>query len=169
MQVIATAVTNFDIHDISRTACTYGVRNYYLIHPLEVQAAIIKKVTDYWQTGYGSVYNPDRNEALKIVRYQPSIESAIRDIEQQEGVAPLTVTTDARIYPNTVKFSFMRKLLMTGDRPIFLLLGTGFGLDNETMKKFDYILEPIWGPTEYNHLCVRSAAAIMLDRLRGMQ
>ena len=36
MQVIATAVTNFDIHDISRTARTYDVKKYFLIHPLEV-------------------------------------------------------------------------------------------------------------------------------------
>ena len=35
MQVIATAVTNFDIHDISRTARTYDVKKYFLIHPLE--------------------------------------------------------------------------------------------------------------------------------------
>lgn len=30
MQVIATAVTNFDIHDISRTARTYDVKKYFL-------------------------------------------------------------------------------------------------------------------------------------------
>jgi hypothetical protein len=35
------------------------------------------------------------------------------------------------------------------------------------MKKFDYILEPVYGPGEYNHLSVRSAVAIILDRLAG--
>lgn len=30
MQVIATAVTNFDIHDISRTARTYDVKNIFV-------------------------------------------------------------------------------------------------------------------------------------------
>ena len=167
MQVIATAITNFDIHDIARTAITYDVKNYFLIHPLEVQAEMIKKITDYWQNGYGKVYNPDRNEALERVRYMPSIEEAINAIEKLEGKKPLTLTTDARTYPNTVKFSYIRDLLEKGDTPIFLLLGTGFGLEKETMASFDYILEPIYGVGPYNHLCVRSAAAIMLDRLRG--
>ena len=37
----------------------------------------------------------------------------------------------------------------------------------EMMKQFDYIVEPIYGAGSYNHLCVRSAAAIILDRLLG--
>jgi len=35
------------------------------------------------------------------------------------------------------------------------------------MKSTDYILEPIYGRGEYNHLSVRSAASIILDRLVG--
>ncbi len=165
MDVIATAVTNYDIHDIARTARTYDVERYYLIHPLQVQADIIQTVLDYWQKGYGREYNPDRNEALEHVSYQKDIAAAIKDIENITGKKPLTVTTDARTYPNTVSYPYMRKLLEEGDRPIFLLLGTGFGLEKTVMSSFDYILEPIWGPGDYNHLCVRSAAAIMLDRL----
>lgn len=165
MDVIATAVTNYDIHDIARTARTYDVEKYYLIHPLEVQADIIRTVLDYWQNGYGKEYNPDRNEALEHVAWQADIAAAIADIERQTGKKPITVTTDARTYPNTVSYQYVRELLETGDRPIFLLLGTGFGMEKDTMAGFDLILEPIWGPSEYNHLCVRSAAAIMLDRL----
>ena len=165
MDVIATAVTNYDIHDIARTARTYDVERYYLIHPLEVQAQMIKKIIDYWQHGYGKVYNPDRNEALEHVFYQESIASALADIEKLTGKKPLTVTTDARNYPNTVSYQYIRNILEAEEQPIFLLLGTGFGLEKDTMKAFDYILEPIWGPSGYNHLCVRSAAAIMLDRL----
>ena len=41
MQVIATAVTNFDIHDIARTARTYDVKKYFLIHPHNAQKEII--------------------------------------------------------------------------------------------------------------------------------
>ena len=169
MDVIATAVTNYDIHDIARTARTYDVEKYYIIHPLQVQAEIIKKITDYWQHGYGKIYNPDRNEALEHVVYEPSIAEALKNIEELTGKKPLTVTTDARVYPNTVSYKYVRGLLETGGKPIFLLLGTGFGLEQETMKSFDLILEPIWGPTDYNHLCVRSAAAIMLDRLASRQ
>lgn len=167
MQVIAGAVTNFDIHDIARTCRTYDVKTYYVVHPLEVQRDIIEKIISYWQEGYGKKYNPDRAEALSRVCWQPDIATVKADIEAKEGIAPLIVTTDARIYPNTVSWSFMRDQLHHGDKPILLLLGTGFGIEAETMKSFDYILEPIYGACDYNHLCVRSAAAIMLDRLAG--
>ncbi len=167
MHVIASAVTNFDIHDISRTCRTYDVRRYYIIHPLDVQRDIIKKIIGYWQDGYGRTYNPDRSNALDIVCWQADIEAAAKDIETQTGKRPYIVTTDARIYPNTVSYGFMRKQLKQGDRPILLLFGTGFGIEAETMSKFDYILEPIYGACDYNHLCVRSAAAIILDRLAG--
>lgn len=167
MQVIATAVTNFDIHDISRTARTYDVKKYFLIHPLEVQAEIIKRITDYWQNGYGKTYNPDRSNALQRVTYTASIASAIDAITKLEGQMPITITTDARTYPNTVTYGFARRLLKSGDRPILLLFGTGYGMEQETMNGFDYVLEPVYGPCDYNHLCVRSAAAIILDRLAG--
>lgn len=167
MDVIATAVTNFDIHDISRTARTYDIKKYYLIHPLEVQAEIIKSVTDYWQNGYGKKYNPDRNNALKITEYSENIEKTIKDIENIEGVKPIIITTDARTYPNTATYKKVRAMIKDDDRPILLLFGTGFGIEKEVMKSFDYILEPIYGAGNYNHLCVRSAVAIILDRLVG--
>ena len=166
MNIIAGAVTNFDIHDISRTCRTYDVKRYYIIHPLDVQKEIISKILNYWQDGYGKVYNPDRADALARVSWQKDIETAALDVEAQ-GKKPYIVTTDARIYPNTVSYTFMRKQLQKGDRPILLLFGTGFGIEAETMKSFDYILEPVYGPCDYNHLCVRSAAAIILDRLAG--
>ena len=165
MNVIAGAVTNFDIHDISRTCRTYNVQGYYIIHQLEVQKQIINKILSYWQEGYGKVYNPDRADALSRVLWQPDIASAVQTIVERTGKQPYVVTTDARIYPNTVSYSFMRKQLQEGDRPVLLLFGTGFGIEAETMAKFDYILEPVYGPCDYNHLCVRSAAAIILDRL----
>lgn len=167
MKVIATAVTNFDVHDISRTARTYDVKRYFLIHPLEAQATIIKKITDYWQKGYGKVYNPDRSEALARVEYIPSIEEAIEAIYKLEGTRPLTITTDARKYANTVTYPFVRNLLAEGSQPILLLFGTGFGIEQSVMNSFDYVLEPVYGSCDYNHLCVRSAAAIILDRIAG--
>lgn len=50
--------------------------------------------------------------------------------------------------------------------PLVLVLGTGWGLVEEILEKADVILEPIRGMGDYNHLSVRAAAAIMLDRLR---
>ena len=51
------------------------------------------------------------------------------------------------------------------DRPIYLIFGTGWGLTEEMVKSCDYILEPVWGRGDFNHLSVRSAASIILDRL----
>ncbi|MEG0797915.1 MAG: RNA methyltransferase [Acidaminococcaceae bacterium] len=167
MEVIATAVTNFDIHDIARTARTYDVKRYFLIHPLEVQAEIIKTITEYWQHGYGKTYNPDRNNALERVQYLPSIAEAIEAVTALEGQRPLTITTDARTYPNTVSYQAMRVKLQTEEQPLLVLFGTGFGIEQSVMNSFDYILEPIYGAGDYNHLCVRSAVAIILDRLAG--
>jgi hypothetical protein len=169
MKVVATAVTNFDIHDISRTARTYDVKRYFLIHPLDEQKKIITKITDYWQNGFGQVYNPDRSNALERVSYIPSIGNAIDEIEKIEGTKPITITTDARKYENTVSYGFVRNLLKEGSQPILLLFGTGFGIEKTVMGSFDYILEPIYGPCDYNHLCVRSAAAIIIDRIAGEQ
>jgi hypothetical protein len=52
---------------------------------------------------------------------------------------------------------------------LLLLFGTGWGLTNEMLAECDFVLEPIagLGKNSYNHLSVRSAAAIILDRLLG--
>ena len=154
MQVIATAVTNFDIHDIARTARTYDVKKYFLIHPHNAQKEIIQKIIGYWQHGFGRVYNPDRSEALDRVAYVADIAAAIDEVRKMTGKEPVTVTTDARVYPNTISYRKARGMLQNDDRPLLVLFGTGFGMEKETMAAFDYILEPVYGPSNYNHLCV---------------
>ena len=88
MQVIATAVTNFDIHDIARTARTYDVKKYFLIHPHNAQKEIIQKIIGYWQHGFGRVYNPDRSEALDRVAYVADIAAAIDEVRKMTGKEP---------------------------------------------------------------------------------
>ena len=139
MQVIATAVTNFDIHDIARTARTYDVKKYFLIHPHNAQKEIIQKIIGYWQHGFGRVYNPDRSEALDRVAYVADIAAAIEEVRKMTGKEPVTVTTDARVYPNTISYRKARDMLQNGDRPLLVLFGTGFGMEKETMADFDYI------------------------------
>lgn len=168
MEVISTSITNLDIHDIARTSCTYGICRYYVIHPLETQRSLIGDILDYWQNGYGAQYNSDRKTAFERVKLIPSLEDTLEDIRRETGQTPLTVTTDARVYPNTVGYQALREKFTDG-RPYLILFGTGWGIEKETMLKTDYVLEPIYGPGEYNHLSVRGAAAIILDRLLGEQ
>lgn len=165
--VITTAITNFDVHDIARTSRTYNIKRYFIIHPLENQVALVREMLDYWQNGYGSQYNPDRSEALGIVNIVSSIQQATEFISQQEGMAPVIVTTDARKFSNTVSYEYLRNAIKEEDKPCLLLFGTGWGIEKAVMEKFDYILEPIYGPADYNHLPVRAAVAIILDRLLG--
>lgn len=167
--VIATAITNFDIHDISRTSRTYDIKRFFIIHPYESQAAIARDILGYWRDGGGGSYNPDRKEALSVLEVAPDIEAVIRQIEEAEGAAPIVVTTDARQYPNTVSYTNLRGRIETGTQPCLLLFGTGWGMEKELMAKFDYILEPIYGRGDYNHLPVRAAVAIILDRLLGSE
>ncbi|HWQ62600.1 MAG TPA: RNA methyltransferase, partial [Negativicutes bacterium] len=168
-ETIATAVTNFDIHDIARAARTLGVRRYYIIHPHESQLALARDVLGYWQEGYGGEYNPDRQEALSIVKLAGEIGEVIADIDAGEGSRPLIVTTDARQYENTITYMALREKIANDRQPILLLFGTGYGITREEMARFDYILEPVYGRDGYNHLSVRGAVAIILDRLLGTE
>lgn len=167
MQTVATSITNLDLHDIARSSTTYGVKRYYVIHPAEAQRSLAKRIMGYWQEGYGAEYNPDRQAAFAHVRLAANLEEVRAEIKKEQGQLPLNVATDARKYANTVSYMDMRKKLETDQEPVLLLFGTGWGLLKEEVEQANYILEPIYGPTEYNHLSVRSAVAIILDRLRG--
>ena len=44
---------------------------------------------------------------------------------------------------------------------------SAWGLAPEVMSRVDGVLPPVGGADAYNHLAVRSAASIILDRLLG--
>lgn len=167
MDVVATAITNLDVHDIARSSCTYGLDGYFIVHPAVSQQEIVKEITSYWHDGYGAAYNPDRKTAIELVRVKATLESVIETITAEEGQAPLVVATDARLSEKTLAYLDLRRQIETQERPVLLLFGTGWGLAKTVMDQVDGILRPIFGPVEYNHLSVRSAVAIILDRLRG--
>ncbi|MDU4959935.1 MAG: RNA methyltransferase [Sporomusaceae bacterium] len=166
-EIVATAVTNFDIHDIARASRTYGVRRYFIIHPLDSQLELVDEVLGYWRQGYGAAYNPDRCDALSVVQTARSIAECTKLIEQEHGKSPYVVTTDARQFANSISYRALRAKLETQARPCLLLFGTGWGIERTVMEQFDYILEPVLGSGDYNHLSVRSAVSIILDRLAG--
>ncbi len=166
-RVVTTAITNMDIHDIARSACTYGVKRFFVATPVKTLRALAEKILDHWQHGYGSTYNDTRKEALSLVTLTSDLESTLREIEREEKTRPLVVATSARPGEGRASFREMRRLLREDPRPFLFLLGTGWGLTEETLQRADMILEPIRGVGTYNHLSVRSAAAILLDRLQG--
>ena len=168
METIATSITNLDLHDIARSSATFGVHSYYVVHPAPSQQDLARRIMGFWREGYGAQYNPDRYEAFARVRLVSTLQQALVEISaEQKGKKVYTVATDARLYPNTIEYRDLRQMLEQTDDVFVILLGTGWGLLKEDVEAADYILKPIYGYGEYNHLSVRSAAAIILDRLRG--
>ena len=167
-ETIGSAVTNLDIHDIARAARTFGVDKYYIITPYADQKELVGEIIEHWLTGHGAQYNPARKSALSLVRLANSLESVIERIDKKFGRRPLIVTTSARLQENSITFTETRRSIEAGE-PVLLLFGTAHGLAPEVINKADYTLPPIGGKTGYNHLSVRSAVSIILDRLLGVQ
>ncbi len=167
-RIVATNITNFDIHDIARAARVYGVEKYYIIHPIREQLMFVERVLDHWRTGSGSKFNPMRRTALTPVRTAENLDQALCDWGVEN---PLKVATHARSVDGVASYSFpeMKSAIHRGDRPVFLIFGTGFGLTEEFMRSCDGVLESIKGapPDDYRHLSVRSAVSIILDRVMG--
>lgn len=166
--VVATNITNLDIHDIARACRVYGIERYYLIHPMQDQLMFVHRVLDHWRVGDGASYNPMRKTSLTMVHTAESIEAAVRDW----GGDPYLVSTHARTLEGVPAIGFRglrEKIEKESDERLFLLFGTGFGLTEEVMQSCDFLLEPIRGASsdDYRHLSVRSAVSICLDRLFG--
>ena len=101
------------------------------------------------------------------MRLKDTLDDVMLDVEREYGSKPKLVVTSARPGGKRTSFLELRDMLIKSDRPFLLLLGTGWGLTDTILAQSDYLLEPIDGGTDYNHLAVRSAAAIFLDRLLG--
>ena len=166
-EVVTTALTNLDLHDIARSSRTFGLDRFYIVTPSHDQRALAERITGHWQAGWGASYNPDRKEALDIVRVCDNLGEARADFQAGFAEPVKTVITGAANRSGSISCQAFRQMLGTSERPFLLLLGTGWGLTETCFDDADHILEPIAGAGRYNHLSVRSAAAIMLDRLRG--
>ena len=54
-QVVATAVTNLDIHDIARAARTFGLPRYYIVTPVAEQRGWLEHIREHWLDGWGAI------------------------------------------------------------------------------------------------------------------
>ena len=168
-RVITSAVTNADIHDIARSARTYGVRRSYIVTPIAEQAELVNAIIGHWTRGAGGTLNPSRREALEAVEVAGTLEEAVAAIAGSESGPVRTVATGARLEGPCMSHGRMRDLLEAGDSAYVLLFGTGWGLAGDIVERSDYRLEPLAGRGPYNHLSVRSAVAVTLDRLAGVR
>ncbi|MCK4508270.1 MAG: RNA methyltransferase [Desulfuromonadales bacterium] len=161
--VVTSAVTNLDIHDLARLATTYNLSRYYLVTPAAEQQLLASRIIGHWQKGAGASYNPDRCQALDCLQVVDSFDEALADwrsLVGPEGVAVLTGAShqDGLDYPQAQSLAI--------DQPVLLAFGTGHGLAPQIYAPDRPCLQPVRAG-QYNHLSVRTAAAIMLDRLIG--
>jgi len=167
-EIVATSTTSMDIHDIARSARTYGVARYFLVTPLPSQQEISWRVRGFWTEGEGARENSRRGEALEYVVVAEDLDETLRWIEEAEGVAPYLVATSARPKSKEiVSFDGLKERLRTDSRPVYILFGTGWGMADELIEACDALLPPIMPEADFNHLSVRSAVAIVLDRVAG--
>lgn len=163
--IVATTITHFDVHDIARVCRSYGVVKYHLIHPSENQLMFVARLKDHWSMGSGKEFNPLRAEAMKIIATAKSIQE-IKSAHQIDKV----YATSAKIHSDYELKSFDQvraEVHANTSQKILILFGTGSGLIPSVFKQCDAMIEPIVGfpGSDFRHLSVRSAVAIVLDRI----
>lgn len=169
---VTTNITNFDIHDIARVARTYGAEKYFIINNTQEQLMYAERVLSHWKSGEGSKLNSKRTQALKRIVTAESLDKVCAQFKEK----PMVIATAARPIEGCQLVGFRQlrerfeKASDGSDNHFLLLFGTGFGLPEDWIKAHcDMLLEPITGASSdgYNHLSVRSAVSICLDRLLG--
>jgi hypothetical protein len=166
-EIVTTAITNLDLHDIARSAHTFGLSDFFVVHPVAAQRELAEKVRDHWVTGSGGRRIPDRMPAMQGVRIVPALDDAVGAL----GDGAELWTTSAAERGATLTHDEARQRLSVSGPPVLLVLGTGWGLAESVCERAHAHLAPIRSARDdgYNHLSVRAAAAILFDRLRGVR
>ena len=169
---VATSVTNLDLHDIARSCRTYGVERYFVVTPVEAQHAVVGRILGHWHGDQAREWHPKRGEALSRVELVHAFQDVQKRIEELSGERAEVILTDARPDEHTITYQVLREEIASESetRPVLVILGTGWGVAPEFFDQVGRRLDPIWGPPRaegYNHLSVRAAAAVILDRLMG--
>ena len=164
--VVATALTNLDLHDLARTAMTFGLQKFYVVTPVAEQQRLAGKIREHWCRGYGADYNPLRKKALSLIEITDTLNEAISKWEEFTGETGIPVLTGASVRDG---ISFRNCRNLSTEYSLLLVLGTGWGLAPALFEQGWRTLQAIRGKGDYNHLPVRSAAAIIMDRLFGQK
>ncbi len=165
-EVIVSSVTTLDIHDISRVCRTFGIGTFYVITPLKTQQELVTRLIGHWLKGFGAEYNPSRKEALLKTVVKNNLEEAVKEISERSGKRPRVIVTGAKKAPQSIDYESLKEEFKHGE-PNLLVFGTGWGLEKNLVKNADHALLPIEGSNGFNHLPVRGAISIILDRLLG--
>ena len=166
--IIHANVTQIDLHDFCRLVATYALGGFHAVTEIGAQHEICQNILDFWNEGYGKDYNPDRVVALQKMRIHKDFQQLVTELTELDGEAPLLVGTSAKPFEDSKKvldFSAFSDIIARSDRSVVIQFGTSWGLSTEQLDRCDWVLPPIYGYDGYNHLSVRCAAAIIVDRL----
>jgi hypothetical protein len=169
--IVTSAITNLDVHDLARSARTYGCTDYFLVHPVSAQRELVARICEHWREGSSGKRIPDRKVALALARTVSSLEEAYDALGGRANIE-VWVTAARSVSQVAIEASEGRARLEAGgenQKPVLLLFGTSWGLAREVIEAADVVLAPIRAAeaSGFNHLSVRAACAILLDRLRG--
>jgi tRNA (guanine37-N1)-methyltransferase len=166
--VVTSALTNFDIHDIARSSLTYGLAGYHIVTPITSQREKADGIAKLWSEDAQGEY---RARALDLVRTSASVENVIAAVTEAHGTAPRVVATSAspESFPGIPHVGYDQLIAEAAPdpAPLLVIFGTGWGLVDSQIPSVSRVLAPIEGPSSWNHLSVRSAVAVILDRLFG--
>lgn len=166
--IITTAITNLDLHDMARSARTYGLSDMFVVHPVGAQRELAERVRSHWLEGSGRRRIPDRAPPMDLLRVVSSLDEAYAALGGRDAIE--VWTTSAKKSPGVpCSYPEARPQMDRDGPPVLLLFGTGWGLPRFLVDDADLRLEPIRASAEtgFNHLSVRAACAITLDRLVG--
>ena len=165
--IVTGAITNLDLHDISRSAHTFGLAAYYVAHPIAAQRELAERIREHWLTGSGSRRIPDRVPPMRGLRVVSDLDEAL----SLSGPGTELWVTSAKGGARSLPFEAARERIFGEGPPVLIAFGTGWGLADEILDRASFLLAPIKSPREdgFNHLSVRAAAAITFDRLLGQR
>lgn len=164
-KIIHSSVTQIDLHDFSRLTVTYGLGGFHAVTAMEAQHQISEDILKHWRVGYGKDYNPDRVEALSKLSLHRSFDSVVEAIAEEDGQPPLIIGTSARPTDKELAFADLSTIMADSGRSAIVQFGTSWGLSPAQIRRCDWVLPPVEGRHGYNHLSVRCAAAIIVDRI----
>ena len=166
-EIVTTCISSYDLHDISRAIRCYGLHAFFVVNPLDSQRQLAHRIIRHWVVGYGADYNPTRKMALEYIQIRQSLSEVITEISAKYNTSLKIIATSSQFKRDIISYAALQREIGKRLHPLLILFGTGWGICDEIINKADYLLEPIMGNSDYNHLSVRSAAAIVLDRLFG--
>ncbi len=162
--IFTTTLTGLDMHDMARSSRTYGAETFHIVHPYVSQREMAERIRRHWVDGPGGKRIPDRATALQIVTFDEDVAAMRAHYDEVE----LWTTAAQSRGADVVDFGAARERLAADGPPVIICFGTGWGLASSFLAEAEVQLAPIAGARDdYNHLSVRAACAITLDRLLG--